>query len=51
MLSCGSTIYEKIAGHSYRSGKNGGVGVPVGSGNAVGTHVGGGVADERHGLL
>jgi len=43
--------YEEVAGHSYRSGKNGGMGVPGCSGAAVGSAVGSGVANGRYGLL
>ncbi len=37
--------YEEVAGHSYRSGKNGGVGVLAGGGAAVGSAVGSGMAN------
>jgi|GEM_PF-4949699 len=43
--------YEEIAGHSYRSGKNGGVGVPAGRGAAVDAAVGDGLAEGWDGLL
>ncbi|MGA3177302.1 MAG: hypothetical protein ABSE19_08130 [Candidatus Acidiferrum sp.] len=43
--------YEEVAGHSYRSGKNGGVGVPGGSGAAVDAVVGDGLAGGWDGLL
>jgi hypothetical protein len=43
--------YEEVAGHSYRSGKNERVGVLGGSGAAVGSDVGSGMANGWHGLL
>jgi|SRR5271157_229871 len=43
--------YEQVAGHSYRSGKTGGVGVPGGRGAAVDADVGDGLADGWNGLL
>jgi hypothetical protein len=46
-----NSIYEEIAVHSYRSRKNGGVGVPGGGGAAVDSAVGSGMAGGWNGLL
>ncbi|MGB2679324.1 MAG: hypothetical protein WAN12_19755 [Candidatus Acidiferrum sp.] len=43
--------YEEVAGHSYRFGKNGGMGVPAGGGAAMDAAVGDGLADGWNGLL
>ena len=43
--------YEEAAGRSYRSGKNGGMGVPSGRGAAVDAVVGGSMASGWNGLL
>ncbi|HXR33759.1 MAG TPA: hypothetical protein VN830_08630 [Verrucomicrobiae bacterium] len=43
--------HEQVAGHSDRSGKIRGVGVPAGGGAALDATVGNGLADGWNGLL
>lgn len=43
--------HEEVAGHSYRSGKTGGVGVPAGGGAVVDAAVGDGMAGQGNGVL
>ena len=46
-----SSNYEALAGHSYRSGKNEGLGVPAGGGAALDAVVDDGVAGQGNGVL